>query len=614
MAPPNPNPKQGEAEKEPAYLSIRARKLAQRHASIPKEWRLPRPPPASKTDLRDVPKTCGVLTAEEIRITETEDATALLGEIRRGRWSVGEVVGGFCKRAAVAQELTNCLTEIFFDKAMARAKELDEHFARTGKPIGPLHGLPISLKDTFRIPGIDSSIGLASLCFKPSTSASPLVTLLLDAGAVLYCKTNVPQTMMALDSHNNVFGRTLNPANTRLTAGGSSGGEGALIAMRGSLLGVGTDVGGSVRIPAMCNGLVGIKPSHGRVPYANQEGGAKAGTDSLTVRASAGPIAHSVRDCELFFRVVAGQNPWQTDPEVVPLPWSLPSPPPQRPLRIGLVKTDGTTTPLPPIASFLEETARRLSALPNIEIVELDITPLMAQTQSLVNKFFSVDGANQIFDLIEATGEPLSPWLQSRLKRRPQASLDRVRELFGLRNKLQTEVLDIWREGGGYWRAFPPVGSSSSQASPRPSSHGAGSGSWSGFVKGEEKRLDALLAPVAPHPLPEIDRWNTAGYTSSFVLLDYPAGTLTVREMEERDLQGEMEGPVLGAWDKYNRTLWEGDRRRYLGTPLCVQVVGERLMEERVVEVMQAMEEGLRCRMRKHKGGKGGKVEWGVRL
>ncbi|KAF2218468.1 amidase signature domain-containing protein [Elsinoe ampelina] len=558
MAPPHPNAKRVEGEKEAAYLSIRARKLAQRHASIPEEWRLPRPPrpppTADRTDVRDVPRTCGVLTAEEISITEMGDATALLGEIGRGRWSVREVVGGFCKRAAVAQELTNCLTEIFFDRAMARAEELDEHFARTGKPIGPLHGLPISLKDTFRIPGIDSSIGLASLCFKPSTSASPLVTLLLNAGAVLYCKTNVPQTMMALDSHNNVFGRTLNPANTKLTAGGSSGGEGALIAMRGSLLGVGTDVGGSVRIPAMCNGLVGIKPSHGRVPYANQEGGAKPGTDFLTVRASAGPIAHSVRDCELFFRVVAGQTPWHTDPEVVPLPWSLPSPAPPRPLRIGLVRTDGTTTPLPPIANFLEETARRLSALPDIEIVELAITPLMAQTQSLVNKFFSVDGANQMFDLIEATGEPLSPWLQSRLKRRPQASLDRVRDLFGSRNKLQTEFLDIWREGGG---------------------------------------LDALLAPVAPHPLPEIDRWNTAGYTSSFVLLDYPAGTLTVREMEETDLQGEVQGPVLGAWDKYNRTLWEGDRRRYLGTPLCVQVIGERLGEERLVEVMGRMEEGL---------------------
>lgn len=94
---------------------------------------------------------------------------------------------------------------------------------------------------------MDASIGIAALAFNPSDSASTLVETLLQAGAVLYCKTNVPQTLMALDSHNNVFGRTLNPRNLMVTAGGSSGGEGALVAMRGSVLGVGTDVGGSIR-------------------------------------------------------------------------------------------------------------------------------------------------------------------------------------------------------------------------------------------------------------------------------------------------------------------------------------------------------------------------------
>jgi amidase len=115
--------------------------------------------------------------------------------------------------------------------------------------------VPISLKDTFKIRGTDSSIGIAGLAFKPAESNSALVDILLGAGAVLYCKTNVPQTLMALDSDNWLFGRLRNPRNGDVTAGGSSGGEGALIAMRGSVLGVGTDVGGSIRIPAMCNGL-----------------------------------------------------------------------------------------------------------------------------------------------------------------------------------------------------------------------------------------------------------------------------------------------------------------------------------------------------------------------
>lgn len=99
---------------------------------------------------------------------------------------------------------------------------------------------------------------------------SPLVDILLDNGAVLYVKTNIPQTLMTADSENNVFGRVLNPNKLTLTAGGSSGGEGALVGMRGSILGVGTDIGGSIRIPAFCCGTYGFKPSTDRVPFGGQ--------------------------------------------------------------------------------------------------------------------------------------------------------------------------------------------------------------------------------------------------------------------------------------------------------------------------------------------------------
>jgi len=126
-----------------------------------------------------------------------------------------------------------------FDQALARAEYLDDHLKKHNVPLGPLHGVPISLKDSFKIRGFDSSLGIAALAFNPSSITSPLVSILLEAGAVIYCKTNVPQTLMALDSENSLFGRTLNPFNRGLTAGGSSGGEGALISMKGSPLGVG---------------------------------------------------------------------------------------------------------------------------------------------------------------------------------------------------------------------------------------------------------------------------------------------------------------------------------------------------------------------------------------
>jgi amidase len=114
---------------------------------------------------------------------------------------------------------------------------------KTGKPKGPFHGLPISIKDNFYVTGKDSTIGFVSLANKPADKNSALVTLLKEAGAILYVKTNVPTAMMIAETVNNLFGRTVNPRNRNLTSGGSSGGESALITFGGSSLGVGTDIG-----------------------------------------------------------------------------------------------------------------------------------------------------------------------------------------------------------------------------------------------------------------------------------------------------------------------------------------------------------------------------------
>lgn len=124
---------------------------------------------------------------------------------------------------------------------MARAR--DEHLAETGKPIGPLHGLPISLKDNINIKSLDSTVGMATHVGHPAKSDATLVEMLEEAGAVFYVKTNVPTAMMIAESVNNLFGRTLNPRNRQTTSGGSSGGESALIVMKGSPIGVGSDIG-----------------------------------------------------------------------------------------------------------------------------------------------------------------------------------------------------------------------------------------------------------------------------------------------------------------------------------------------------------------------------------
>ncbi|KAF2749378.1 amidase [Sporormia fimetaria CBS 119925] len=533
-------------------------KQDERFSRIPTEWILKSSPAPETTSYVDIPRKCGILSDLELKITEEYDATALAEAIRKRELKCVDVARAFCKRAAIAQQLTNCLTEILFTDALARAEQLDAHLASGKPPLGPLHGVPVSLKDTFQIKGYDASIGIAALCFKPATENSVLVDILLDAGAVLYCKTQIPQTLMALDSHNNVFGRTINPLNTRVTAGGSSGGEGALLAMRGSVLGVGTDVGGSIRIPSMCNGTYGIKPSWQRIPFAGQVDGNLPSISRLGIPASAGPMANSMRDIEFFFSAVAAHKPWTRDPDVVPTPWNaLMCVGKRRKLRIGVVRRDGVMEPHPPILRLMDEVAAKMRTA-GIEVVDMDITPLFSQCQSLANALFGVDGGNAMFDLLELTDEPLSPWLATRLRRKKALPLDKVRELQEKRNVLQKKFLKIWNDAHG-------------------------------------NEIDAFICPVAPHPVPPIDRYNGVSYTSSFVLLDYPAGTVPVRRFTEDDTKGEIEGKVKGNWDKANRELWtKVDRNVYIGTQLAVQVVAPKLEERKLCEAMSAIDEAVR--------------------
>lgn len=126
---------------------------------------------------------------------------------------------------------------------MITARSLDERFAATGKPVGPLHGLPISVKDSFQLKGLDTTIGFVSRVGDAADSDSTLVRMLESAGAIFYVKTNVPTAMMLAETVNNVIGRTLNPMNRQTTPGGSSGGEAALIALKGSPGGIGSDIG-----------------------------------------------------------------------------------------------------------------------------------------------------------------------------------------------------------------------------------------------------------------------------------------------------------------------------------------------------------------------------------
>lgn len=294
--------------------------LDNRDASIPKGYLLPEDklPPKDQLNVLDVPTTSGILTDEEITITKS-DVNKLLAAYQSGTWTVRQVVTAFLKQSVLIHQLTNFATEFLADEALARADELDAHFAATETLVGPLHGIPMSVKEQLSLANHINTSGFASLITAPPPAEDAhLVQLFRRAGAVFHVRTNIPQSLMHLDCTNNIYGTTLNPRNLRLTPGGSSGGEGVSLGARCAVLGIGTDIGGSVRVPAAFNECYGLRPTALRVPVLGHTG-VNGGQESI--RGVAGPLATSVEDLEVWMRTVIDQEPWEYETSLMPVPW-----------------------------------------------------------------------------------------------------------------------------------------------------------------------------------------------------------------------------------------------------------------------------------------------------
>lgn len=192
------------------------------HASIPKAYHLPEALADDiPADVTEIPRTCGILTKEELTITEDYDATSLAQAIAQKKHTAVAVAKAFAKRAAIAHQLTCCLTQFFESEAIERAKYLDEYLEKNGKTVGPLHGVPVSVKEHMMLAGHYSSYGyLSTRSFNDKDSL--MIKILRGAGAVFYVKTNQPQGIMHLES-DGFMGRVNNPHNIHLSAGGSTG-------------------------------------------------------------------------------------------------------------------------------------------------------------------------------------------------------------------------------------------------------------------------------------------------------------------------------------------------------------------------------------------------------
>jgi len=172
----------------------------------------------------------------------------------------------FIGRALEKGKDLNLLSEINFEEAIKTAKEYDLKFLQKNKDIEkPLFGIPMTIKDVFDIKGLDSTIGMGCNCNKPKKEDGYLVKLLKEKGAIIFAKTNVPQASMSMETYNTIWGRGLNPWNKDRSVGGSSGGEAAMVRISATPIGIGSDVGGSIRTPSSFCGVLGFMPTAKRV-------------------------------------------------------------------------------------------------------------------------------------------------------------------------------------------------------------------------------------------------------------------------------------------------------------------------------------------------------------
>ncbi|KAJ5628398.1 Amidase [Penicillium lividum] len=493
-----------------------------------------------------------LVNGEVQAITDIDCVEVLMERIQKRDFSAVDVVHAYIQRAVVAHQLTNCLTEVVFEDALKQAKKLDEEFQATNKIKGPLHGIPFTVKDQFNIKGFDTSLGYVGRSFDLAQQDAVLVQMLKNMGAIAIAKTNLPQSIMWAETENPLWGLTTNPRNPAFSPGGSTGGEASLLTLHGSLLGFGTDIGGSVRIPQSVAGLYGLKPSSSRFPY---EGVPVSTEGQEHVPSAVGPMTRDLQSLSYITRLVVKARPWDLDPRCTPLPWNEAAfhEIQTHPMVIGLIMDDGVVKVHPPIARTLGELAARLESAGH-EVLAWDTSDHAACIE-LMDLYYTADGGEDIRRDVEAAGEPFIPHVEALVNRGQPISVYEYWQLNKRKFAAQKKYLDKWNT----------VRSSSG------------------------KSVDILLSPTLPHTSVPHRKFRWVGYTKIWNFLDYPALTFPVDKVRaDRDQLPTEPYIPRNALDEWNWKLYDADQVD--GYPVNLQIIGKKLEEEKVLGAAHIVE------------------------
>ncbi|KAH8649209.1 amidase signature domain-containing protein [Xylariales sp. PMI_506] len=493
----------------------------------------------------------------------------LASSIKSGELSARQVVQAFLRSATVAQKLTNCVTELLPLRALGKANQLDALFATADHTalLGPLHGIPISIKSHIGIKDCHMPSGYISLWEKVARRDALVVQILEGAGAVVHARTTEPQTMMHLECASNLFGTTTNPHNTDLSSGGSSGGEGALIALGGSPLGIGSDVGGSIRMPAAACGIYGLKPTAFRVPTTGWSSTPPGADPIPTVL---GPMSRSLEGIELLMRTILAAEPWKLEPALVPLPWRVPelaiAPTADSPLRIGVMWNDRVVLPHPPVTSVLEDFVNKIKALEHVEVIEFPAYK-HDEAWAIVSSLYAPDGGKADVDLMKKSGEPmltLSKWMIEENVCVKDLSREELEYWLEEREEFRLEYAEEWNK----------------------------TGTWHETTKTWKGTMDALICPVAPWVASKPGTARYWTYTAIWNLLDYPALAFPAGRVSKGQAIANMRRTKF--MNQTDREIWGlYDSETFLQMPVGLQLVGRRFDDEKIVQVLRFLQERI---------------------
>jgi fatty acid amide hydrolase len=502
-------------------------------------------------------------------------ARELAASIAKGTIRARAAVEACIERIEEVNTTLNAVVLKRYEEARGEADAIDQRRAR-GETLPPLAGVPITVKECFDLTGTAATFGLSRRAATRATSDDPYVARLRSAGVIVTAKTNVAQLLIYSESDNPLYGRANNPWNLERSCGGSSGGEGAILAAGASMLGLGTDIGGSVRIPASFCGISSLRPTAGRCPDLGR-GSIPIG--QRTIVSQIGPMARSVDDLALALGLINGAHGIDTIPPAALGDFNKVD---VAGLRIAVVNDDGVMSPSRAVERGVAEAAEILRAA-GAEVTPSNVLP-GAEILELVLGCFSADRGRGMRDLLRR--EKVDPRVSvnmniARMPRGLRIAAAALLGLLGQRHLAATMGAFASGSASDYWRLTERVMEFQARF-------------HNELDRAPGGPIDLVLMPTCAVPAVRHKATINMPFAGTYALLSpllgYPAGVVPVTRVRPEEEAGRSK-----SLDLVERTAFENDQGS-AGLPIGIQLMGRPWRDDVVLAAMRVIEQVARKR------------------